>query len=70
MIVITRNGRTQVLTGWREWLFLAGLFIVSWLALALIALVFIGMALTVGILFLLVVPAVIIVAALSGLLRR
>jgi hypothetical protein len=69
MIVITRNGKTRVYTGWREWLLLAAGFVVAWLVLALMAFVFVGFAITVGVLLLLVLPAAIIVAAVSARMR-
>ena len=40
MIVITRNGKTKVYTGWREWLLLGAGLAICWLALALIAVFF------------------------------
>ena len=70
MIVITWNGKTHVYTGWREWLLLAAALAVFWLLLALIAFVIVGVALTIGVMLLLVVPAVVLVTALKGTMRR
>ena len=66
---ITRNGRTTVYTGWRAWAFGAGVLIVVWLALALVAFALIGAAITVGLALLLLVPAALI-AAIFGQSRR
>ena len=70
MIVITWNGKTHVYTGWQEWLLLAAALAVFWLLLALIAVVIVGVALTIGVMLLLVVPAVVLVTALKGTMKR
>ena len=37
MIVITRNGKTTVITGWRAWLIGAGVFVATTVLVALVA---------------------------------
>ena len=69
MIVISRNGRTTVLTGWRAWLVGAAAFVVLSLLFAVIAFVLLGVAVTVGAVLLIVVPiaiGTIIIASLFG----
>lgn len=70
MIVISRNGKTVVITGWRAWLAGAAAVVVAWLLLALVAFVWIGLAVTVGLVVLLAIPALLIVALLRLVLRR
>jgi hypothetical protein len=70
MIVITRNGKTTVITGWRAWLVGAVAFLVTIIVLALMAFVFLGLAVTAGAVALLVVPAAIIVALLGSMFGR
>ncbi len=70
MIVITRNGETTVLTGWREWLFKIVVFLAAILLFGVIAFVMFGLALTIGAIALVVIPAVIIVGLLGTLFGR
>lgn len=70
MVVINRNGRTVVITGWRAWLAGAVAVLVAWLLLTLVAFVWIGLAVTVGLIVLLALPALLVVALLQMLLRR
>ena len=70
MIVITRNGETTVLTGWREWLVRLVVFIAAILLFGVIAFVMFGLAITIGAIALVVVPAVIIVGLLGSLLGK
>jgi hypothetical protein len=67
MIVITRNGETTVLTGWREWLFKIIVFMAAILLFGVIAFVMFGIAVTVGAIALVVIPAAIIVGLLGTL---
>jgi hypothetical protein len=67
MIVITRNGETTVLTGWREWLVKIVVFMAAILLFAIIAFLMFGLAVTVGAIALVVIPAVIIVALLGSM---
>ena len=70
MIVITRNGRTTVITGRRAWLMGLVALIAAWAVMALIAFVLIGVAITLGVMLLLLVPAAVIVALLGTVMRR
>ncbi|MFA5957431.1 hypothetical protein [Hyphomicrobium sp.] len=70
MIVITRNGETTVLTGWREWLFKIVVFMAAILLFGVIAFVMFGLALTVGAIALVVIPAVLIVGLLGTIFGR
>ncbi len=67
MIVITRNGRTTVLTGWRAWLVGAVAFVVSFLLLAIITFFVLGIAITVGAVLLILMPLAIGFALLASL---
>jgi hypothetical protein len=70
MIVITRNGERTVLTGWREWLFKIVVFMAAILLFGVIAFVMFGLALTIGAIALVVIPAAIIVGLLGTLFGR
>jgi hypothetical protein len=67
MIVITRNGRTTVLTGWRAWLVGALAFVVLVLIAAFLMFVVLGMALTLGAVLLIVLPAIGVVTLLGAI---
>jgi hypothetical protein len=67
MIVITRNGRTTVLTGWRAWLVGTVAFVVSFVVLALFTFFVLGIAITVGAILLILVPLAIGFALLASL---
>lgn len=64
LIVITRTGNTTVITGWRAWLLGAATVALVWLIMALVIFVWAGMAITLGIILLLAIPAVLVVALL------
>ena len=68
MIVISRNGKTTVVTGWRAWLIGAAAFVGATLLLAVIAFLFLGIAVTVGAVLLIVVPVAIGIALIASLL--
>lgn len=70
MIVIQRNGKTVVLTGWRAWLVGAGALVLTWLVLAVVAFAVIGIGLTVGVILLLAIPAIIGVGLLASVFNR
>ena len=70
MIVITRNGKTEVITGWRAWLYGIAALLLLWLMFITIAAVFVGVAISVGLVMLLVVPALAIVAMIGGVMKR
>jgi hypothetical protein len=69
MIVISRNGKTTVLTGWRAWLAIAGMMMAAWLFLAFLAFIVIGTAVTIGALLLILVPAAVLAGLLASLFR-
>lgn len=69
MIVVTRNGKTTVITGWKAWLIGAAAVAVTWLVLAGIVVVMIGAAITAGLFLLLAIPALALVALLGGLFQ-
>ena len=70
MIVIETQRRTVVLTGWRAWMAGIALLALAWLVLAIVAFAWIGIAVTLATMLLLMVPAVIIVAILQILAAR
>lgn len=70
MIVIRRDGQTVVITGWRAWLAVAVAVLIAWLLLAIVAFVWIGLAVTVSLIVLLALPAFLVVGLLQMLLRR
>lgn len=70
MIVITRNGQTTVIRGWRAWLLGALAFVVSLAALAVFAFLFFGMALTIGLVALIAIPALAITGLLASVFGR
>lgn len=69
MIVIERNGKSTVITGWRAWLIGAAVFVGVSALLAFFAFVLLGVAITVGAVLLIVVPVVIGIAILASLFR-
>jgi hypothetical protein len=70
MIVISRNGKTTVVTGWRAWLIGAGVFLVTTVLVALIAFLMLGVALTVTAVLFIAVPVAVGVALVASLFRR
>jgi hypothetical protein len=64
--VITRNGKTTVVEGWRAWFLSAGLLAGFWLLFVLVFILFIGASLTIGLLLLLLIPAF----GIAALFRR
>jgi hypothetical protein len=69
MIVVTRNGKTTVITGWRAWLVGAAIFLAATALLFVIAFVMLGVAITAGAVLLIVVPVAVGVAILASLFR-
>jgi hypothetical protein len=69
MIVITRNGKTTVITGWRAWLIGIVVFAVATTLLALFAFLALGVALTVTMLLFIAVPVAIGVALIASAFR-
>jgi hypothetical protein len=69
MIVITRNGKTTVITGWQAWLIGVVVFAVMTTLVALFAFLALGIALTLTMLFFIAVPVAIGVALIASLFR-
>ncbi|CAN1723750.1 conserved protein of unknown function [Hyphomicrobium sp. 1Nfss2.1] len=70
MLVVERNGRTTVVTGWRAWLLAAGAMLSGLLTLVFLAFLFFGVAVAVGALLLIAIPAAIIVAVVTALFSK
>ncbi|MFA5900162.1 MAG: hypothetical protein WC829_13750 [Hyphomicrobium sp.] len=70
LIVVEKNGQTTVVTGWRAVLLAVGALLGALAAFIFLAFIFFGIALTVGAVLLVVVPAAIIVGVLGSLFRR
>jgi hypothetical protein len=68
--VIRRNGNVVVLRGWKAWLAALTTMLVAWLVLAVVAFLVVGLTVTMGVLLLLLVPAVLLVAGLHALFGR
>jgi len=69
MIVITRNGKTTVITGWRAWLIGVVVFVVATTLLALFAFLALGIALTLTMMVFIAVPVAVGVALIASLFR-
>ena len=69
MIVISRNGQTTVITGWKAWLVGALVFVVATALVALFAFLALGIALTATVLFFIAVPVAIGVALIASAFR-
>jgi hypothetical protein len=69
MIVITRNGKATVVTGWRAWLMGVAVFATATALLFVIAFVMLSVAITAGAVLLIVVPVAAGVAILGSLFR-
>jgi hypothetical protein len=69
VIVIEKNGKTTVISGWRAWLAAAGVFVVVTAAFWVIAFVLLGVAITVGTILLIVVPVIVGVGIVVSLFQ-
>jgi hypothetical protein len=69
VIVIEKNGKTTVISGWRAWLAAAGVFVLVTAVLWVIAFVLLGVAITVGTILLIVVPVMVGVAIVASLFQ-
>lgn len=69
MIVISRNGKTTVITGWKAWLIGAGVFVATTAVVALVAFLMLGIALTATMLLFIAVPVAVGVALIASLFR-
>ncbi len=68
--VITRNGKTTVITGWRAWFLSAVLLLGFWFLFAMVLFLFVGATITVGLLLLLLIPALGIAALFARLVSE
>ena len=68
--VITRNGKTTVITGWRAWFLSAVLLLGFWFLFAMVLFLFVGATITVGLLLLLLIPALGIAALFASLVSE
>ncbi len=70
LLVVEKNGHTTVVSGWKAVLLAIGAMLSGIAALIFLGLVFFGIALTVGAVLLVVVPAAIIAGVAASFLRR
>lgn len=70
VLIVERNGRSTVVTGWRAMLLAAGAMLSGLAALVFLAFLFLGIALTVGAVLLIAVPVAIVLAAVGALVGR
>lgn len=70
MLVVQRNGQTTVISGWKAWLMGLALVLSAVAGFILLAFLFIGIAITIGALLLVIVPAAIALTVLGTLRRR
>lgn len=69
IMVIQRNGKTTVLTGWRAWLASGAAFILIALFLFVIAFLFLGLTITLFTVLLIVVPAAVAVGLVASMFK-
>jgi hypothetical protein len=70
MLVVEKNGRTTVVSGWRAWLLVFGVVLGAIAAFVFLGFVFLGIALTIGAVVLIVLPVAIGVALIGSLMGR
>ena len=70
MIVIQRNGKTTVVTGWQAWLLGAAAFAVTTVVLAFVFFVLLGVAITVWAAILIMVPMLIGIGLIASVFQR
>jgi len=69
MIVITRNGKTTVITGWRAWLMSAVVCATIAVTLVIAAFLVLGIAITIATLLIFAVPLALAFALIASLIR-
>ncbi len=69
MLVISRNGKTMVITGWRAWLLGAGLGIMAAIIIVPLVALLLGLSLTLAAFFLFVVPLAVVITVVTTWLR-
>ena len=70
MLVVEKNGRTTVVSGWRAWLLAFGVVLGAIAAFFVLAFVFLGIALTIGAVVLVALPVMIGIALIGSLVSR
>lgn len=70
MLVVENNGRTTVVSGWRAWLMALGVVLGVVAVVGLLGLIFLSLALTIGVVLLIVVPIAIGFALIGSLFGR
>jgi len=70
LLVVQRNGQTTVISGWKAWLMGLGLVLSAIAGFVLLAFLLIGIAITIGALLLVIVPAAIALTLLGAVRRR
>jgi hypothetical protein len=69
MLIVSRDGKTTVIRGWRAWLVWAVLSVVAAVFVVLAAALFLGFALTLAAFLLFVVPLAIAIALITTWVR-
>jgi hypothetical protein len=69
MIVIRRNGKTIVVTGWRAWLIGAAIYAVIAVAVVVVGFLLLGIAITVATLLFFAVPLAIALGIIASWVR-
>lgn len=70
VLVVETNGRTTVVTGWRAWVLTIGAVVGAAAAFVFLGFIFLGIALTIGAVLLIVLPVAIVLALASVALGR
>jgi hypothetical protein len=69
MLIISRDGKTTVVTGWRAWLLWAALCVVASVFIVLAGALLLGFALTLAAFLLFVVPLAVAIALIAAWIR-
>lgn len=69
MFVITSNGKTTVVSGWRAWLISAGLMLAGAIGLIVFLALLVGLTVTMAAVLLFVIPLVMVLVLVSAFLR-
>lgn len=70
MLVVEKNGRTTVVSGWRAWLLALGVVVGAVAVFVILGFVFVGIALTIGAVLLVALPVAIALAIFGSLFGR
>lgn len=69
IIVYTSKGRTLTLTGWRLWLFILAAYLMAAFMTVVFVLLFLGFAVSLGMIVLFAVPLAVVFAVISTSMR-